>query len=332
MKNNFQVGDIIRGVEGAPYGITDEHMTTGRVIKTDTDGTFAVKITGYPSRPGEIGEVYDDLDPQYFELIRHSEMKPFNRLEALAALAKDKSALLDYDLSSADLSGADLSGADLSGSNLRGADLSGSNLRSADLRGADLSGADLSGSNLRGADLRGSNLRGSNLRSADLRGADLSGADLSGADLSGADLRGADLSGADLRGADLRSADLRSADLSGSNGIMSAIAFMDAHFERTPDGFIAYKTFGSSYSPNSDWKIEPGSVLTEVVNPDRTCSCGCGINVAPLSWVKDNATNGGRLSIWKVLIRWEWLMGVVVPFGSDGKVRCEKVELIEVVK
>ena len=237
MKNNFQVGDIIRGVEGAPYGITDEHMTTGRVIKTDTDGTFTVKITGYPSRPGEIGEVYYNLDPQYFELIRHSEMKPFNRLEALAALAKDKSALLDYDLSSADLSGSNL-----------------------------------------------------------------------------------------------RSADLRSADLSGSNGIMSAIAFMDAHFERTPDGFLAYKTFGSSYSPNSDWKIEPGSVLTEVVNPDRTCSCGCGINVAPLSWVKDNATNGGRLSIWKVLIRWEWLMGVVVPFGSDGKVRCEKVELIEVVK
>ena len=227
MKNNFQVGDIIRGVKGAPYAITDEHMTTGRVIKTDSDGTFAVKITGYPSRPGEIGEVYYNLDPQYFELIRHSEMKPFNRLEALAALAKDKSALLDYDLSGANL---------------------------------------------------------------------------------------------------------RSANLSGANGIMSAIAFMDAHFERTPDGFIAYKTFGSSYSPNSDWKIEPGSVLTEVVNPDRTCSCGCGINVAPLSWVKDNATNGGRLSIWKVLIRWEWLMGVVVPFGSDGKVRCEKVELIEVVK
>ena len=113
---------------------------------------------------------------------------------------------------------------------------------------------------------------------------------------------------------------------------MSAIAFMDAHFERTKDGFIAYKTFGSSYHPNDDWKIEPGSVLSEVVNPDRACSCGCGINVAPLSWVKDNATNGGRLSIWKVLIRWEWLMGIVVPFGSDGKVRCEKVELIEVVK
>ena len=113
---------------------------------------------------------------------------------------------------------------------------------------------------------------------------------------------------------------------------MSAIAFMDAHFERTKDGFIAYKTFGSSYHPNDDWKIEPGSVLSEVVNPDRACSCGCGINVAPLSWVKDNATYGGRLSIWKVLIRWEWLMGVVVPFDSDGKVRCEKVELIEVVK
>nr|DAK65761.1 MAG TPA: hypothetical protein [Caudoviricetes sp.] len=292
MKNNFQVGDIIRGVEGAPYGITDEHMTTGRVIKTDTDGTFTVKITGYPSRPGEIGEVYYNLDPQYFELIQHSEMKPFNRLEALAALAKDKSALLDYDLSSADLSGSDLSGSDLSGS-----DLSGSNL----------SGSDLSGSNLRSANLSGSDLRSANLSGSNLRSANLSGSDLSGSNL-------------------------RSANLSGSNGIMSAIAFMDAHFERTKDGFIAYKTFGSSYHPNDDWKIEPDSVLSEVVNPDRACSCGCGINVAPLSWVKDNATNGGRLSIWKVLIRWEWLMGVVVPFGSDGKVRCEKVELIEVVK
>ena len=357
MKNNFQVGDIIRGVKGAPYAITDEKMEAGRVIKTDTDGTFTVKITGYPSRPGEIGEVYYNLDPQYFELIWHSEMKPFNRLEALAALAKDKSALLDYDLSCADLSGSNLSGsnlrsADLSGSNLRSADLSGSNLSGSDLSGSDLSGSDLSGSNLSGSNLSGSNLRsadlsgsnlrcadlsGSNLRSADLRSADLSGsnlrsADLSGSDLSGSNLRSADLSGSNLSGSNLRSADLSGSNLSGSNGIMSAIAFMDAHFERTPDGFIAYKTFGSSYSPNSNWKIEPGSVLTEVVNPDRTCDCGCGINVAPLGWVKDNATNGGRLSIWKVLIRWEWLMGVVVPFGSDGKVRCEKVELIEVVK
>ena len=247
MSNKFQKNDIIRGTASAPYAITNERMTAGRVISTESDGSFSVLITEYPSIPSEIGEVYNNLDPQYFELIEHRELKPFNRLEALAALAKDKSALLYYDLSCADLSG----------SNLRSADLSGSNLRSADLR---------------------------------------------------------------------------SADLSGSNGIMSAIAFMDAHFERTKDGFIAYKTFGSSYHPNDDWKIEPGSVLSEVVNPDRACSCGCGINVAPLSWVKDNATNGGRLSIWKVLIRWEWLMGVVVPFGSDGKVRCEKVELIEVVK
>ena len=327
MKNNFQVGDIIRGVEGAPYGITDEHMTTGRVIKTDTDGTFTVKITGYPSRPGEIGEVYYNLDPQYFELIQHSEMKPFNRLEALAALAKDKSALLDYDLSSADLSGSDLSGSDLSGSDLSGSNLSGSDLSGSNLRSANLSGSNLSGSNLSGSNLSGSNLSGSDLSGSNLRSANLSGSDLRSANLSGSNLRSANLSGSDLSGSNLRSA-----NLSGSNGIMSAIAFMDAHFERTKDGFIAYKTFGSSYHPNDDWKIEPDSVLSEVVNPDRACSCGCGINVAPLSWVKDNATNGGRLSIWKVLIRWEWLMGVVVPFGSDGKVRCEKVELIEVVK
>ena len=32
------------------------------------------------------------------------------------------------------------------------------------------------------------------------------------------------------------------------------------------------------------------------------------------------------------LICWEWLCGVCVPYGSDGKIRCEKVELLEVVK
>ena len=71
-------------------------------------------------------------------------------------------------------------------------------------------------------------------------------------------------------------------------------------------------------------------MITENVNFNRCEGCGCGINVAPLNWVKRNyGWRGG--AIWKVLIRWEWLCGVCVPYNSDGKIRCERVELLGVV-
>jgi uncharacterized protein YjbI with pentapeptide repeats len=171
---------------------------------------------------------------------------------------------------------------------------------------------DLSGANLSGADLRDANLR-----SADLSGANLSGANLSGADLSRANLSGADLSGADLSGA----------NLSGAKNLISVINFMEAHFQRTIDGYIAYKTFGGQYTPPAYWKIEKGTVIYENVNFDRCQNCGSGINVAPIDWVKKNYEG----DIWKVLIRWEWLCGVCAPYMSDGKIRCERVELIEIV-
>ena len=223
---------------------------------------------------------------------------------------------------------ADLRGADLRGANLRSADLSGAALRSADLSGANLSGADLRGANLRSADLSGADLSGADLRGADLRGANLRSADLSCADLRCADLRCADLRSANLRGANLRSADLSCADLSGAKNLISAINYIDAHFERTANGYIAYKTFGGQYAPPEAWKIEKGSVITENVNFDRCQNCGSGINVAPLEWVKEHY-NG---EVWKVLIRLEWLAGVCVPYMTDGKIRCERVELLEVVK
>ena len=166
------------------------------------------------------------------------------------------------------------------------------------------------------------------LSGANLSGANLSGADLSGADLRRADLRGANLSGADLSGANLRGANLRGANLSGAKNLLSAISYLEANFERTPDGYIAYKTFGGTRAPNANWKIEPNAILDEVVNSNRTDDCGCGINVAPLVWVKRNYQG----DIWKCLIRFEWLAGVVVPYNTDGKIRCERVQLLEVVK
>ena len=127
---------------------------------------------------------------------------------------------------------------------------------------------------------------------------------------------------------DLSGADLRRANLSQTQGLIDAINYMEAHFERTEEGYIAYKTFNSQYTAPDKWKIEPGEILKEVCNPERTCDCGCGINVAPLSWVR--ARQSGQ--IYKMLIRFEWLAGVVVPYNTDGKIRCSRAQIIEVVE
>ena len=192
-------------------------------------------------------------------------------------------------------------------------------LRRADLIDADMIGADLSRADLSGADLSGADLSRANLRRADLSDANLSDADLSRADLSGADLSGADLSGADLSGA----------DLSGASGIMSPIDFMEENFQKTQKGLVVFKTFDNFYKINPNWNIAPGAIISETVNPSRCSNCGCGINVGTLGYVRDN--NKKNLPIWKLLIRWEWLPGVVVPFNTDGKIRCERAELIEIV-
>jgi hypothetical protein len=165
---------------------------------------------------------------------------------------------------------------------------------------------------------------------ADLSWADLSRANLSGANLSGANLSGANLSGANLSGADLSRADLSRANLSGANlsrakGIFDGCAWMLKNFRKTRHGLIVYKSFDSNYAPNPEWKIEPGSVISENVNPSPTEDCGCGINVATKEWVQRNYPNA---TIWRCLIRWAWLPSVVVPYNTDGKIRCGRVQLI----
>lgn len=213
----------------------------------------------------------------------------------------------------------------------------------ADLRGADLYKVNMSSVDLRKADLRSAVLRKADLSRANLSGADLGGADLSRADLSyaflvGANLKNADLCLAKMYCADLResdlseaqlySADMRRADLSGATGLICASDYIKANFESTADGYIAYKTFGYEYDPPEKWRIEPGSVLEESVNQNRADRCGCGINVATLEWVRRESHG----AIWKVLIRWEWLAGVVVPYDTNGKIRCERVELLEMLE
>ena len=232
------------------------------------------------------------------------------------------------DLRGADLSGADLSRADLKEAYLSGVDLRGAYLSGADLSRADLSRADLSRADLREAYLRRADLREANLSGVDLRGADLEEAYLEGADLRGANLKGANLKGADLEGVNLTWADLRGADLSSVRGLLPQTDFIKANFERTTEGIIVYKSFCEHYPIPNDWKIEEGQIIEENCNFTRTNACGCGINVC----TKEYAQKKLEKEVWKLLIKWEWLCGICVPYHTDGKIRCEKAMLLERVK
>jgi hypothetical protein len=128
-----------------------------------------------------------------------------------------------------------------------------------------------------------------------------------------------------------REAKIATVDFSGAKWAkyISSSDYLATHFEKTEPGYIVYKTFNQSFAPPPTWKLEPNSILEEIVNPLITIECGAGINVAPLSWVKSANTN--HQPIWKCLIEWEWLADVVVPLQTDGKIRCGKLRLLEIV-
>ena len=226
------------------------------------------------------------------------------------------------------INGCDLHELDLSGRNLRGCDLSASYLSDCYLSYSDLRDSDLSNSNLSGCDLSDSDLSNSNLGGCIIIDCDLSNSNLSGCNMRGCNLSASDLCYCDMNNCDLSECIMSRIDLSGCDGLVSPIQYMKENFERSADGYIAYKVFNASYIAPSKWEIRPGAVIEETVNANRTDDCGCGINVATLDWVDKNYTG----EVWKVLIRWEWLPGVCVPYNTDGKIRCERVELIEVVQ
>ena len=223
---------------------------------------------------------------------------------------------------------ASLRGAHLNGIDLRGAKLSGADLSYADLRGANLSGADLEFAKLRYTDLVRANLYHVSFSGANLVGAYLNDTNLQDANLSYANLSDAKLNCANLDNVNWRYANLHDTNLSGAKNLLSTVDFLENNFEKTKDGYIAYKCFNGAYPKNEDWEIKSGSVINENVNPNRTDECGCGINVATIDWV--HRTYPYR-TIWRVLIRWEWLCGVCVPYNTDGKIRCERVELIDFI-
>lgn len=119
-------------------------------------------------------------------------------------------------------------------------------------------------------------------------------------------------------------------DFSQSSGALNPSDWMAENLERHEDGYIAYKTFEAVRLSNPNWKIEPGSVINEMVNAGITESCGCGINVSTLRWQEENQPIFHKKGpIWRCLIRWEWLPSVVIPWGTNGKFRCGRVELLD---
>lgn len=141
------------------------------------------------------------------------------------------------------------------------------------------------------------------------------------------DLRSADLSRADLSEADLRGADLSGADLSGAQGMIDPSEWIERTFEVDNLGIIVFKAIGrTSFASPGKWVIEPGEFLTEVVNPIPTFDCGCGVNFATLEWIEENYSAS---DIWKCRILWRDLPSVVVPYNTDGKARCGRLQLIE---
>lgn len=221
------------------------------------------------------------------------------------------------------------------GDGLSEADFSNRDLSGADFRGANLARACFRGTHLAGADFYGASLEEANFADAWLSRAQFSGANLRRANVSGAYLFGANLVGveavdADFSNAYLEQANLTEIDLSGARGLLDPTAWLRDHFEAIADGLIVYKRIGQTdYRPPAHWSIEPGSVLAETVNPNRTDDCGCGVNFATFAWCQSRYFES---QLWKCRISWFDLASVVVPYNTDGKARCARLELIEPIQ
>jgi len=218
---------------------------------------------------------------------------------------------------------------DFRGRNLRGIDLSYGNLSYIDLQQADLCNA-----NLRNVNLYKANLRNANLQYANLRYATLQHSHLFNADLFNANLQNANLQCVNLQDAILQYANLSGANLSGAKGLLDSSTFLTKHFASDDFGIIVYKIFGRMFYSKPDyWQEKIGAVIEEVVDSCRTIDCGCGINCATWEWCQIlKAWRDTRMidtRIWKCRIRWIDLADVVVPYNTDGKIRCGRLELIE---
>jgi uncharacterized protein YjbI with pentapeptide repeats len=210
-----------------------------------------------------------------------------------------------------------------------GADFIDSILSGENLSGANCFGVDFSRANLSGADLTRTNLIRANLSWVDLSGAKLIKANLSWVDLFEANLTEANLSGATLNESRLSGANLTNTNLSNVEGLTNPTEWIEKNGEQHPEGFVFYKVFGLYYPSNPTWKIQAGREITEEVNYSRTDSCGSGVNIATLEWIRSNERYWSNIDIWQVLVKFKDLSQVCVPYSTDGNIRAGRVTLLE---
>lgn len=179
-------------------------------------------------------------------------------------------------------------------------------------------------------DLMGIDLSKANLTAVGFAETDLSYANLDGADMREAYLRHANLRGASLWNANLEGADINDANFSGAFGLLSPARWIEKNFRTDKDGVIVYKSIHNTiYRPPARWIIAPGKYIHEVVNPCPTSTCACGINFGTKKWCLENFPTA---DLWKCRIHWLDLASVVVPYNTDGKARCGKLQLIKKIK
>ena len=178
---------------------------------------------------------------------------------------------------------------------------------------------------LNDAELNDAELNDAELNNAKLNYAELKNAKLNNAKLNDAELKNAKLNNAELKNAKLNDAELNNADLSGVTGLLNSADFM-SQFKKDKRGILVYKSIGNTfYDMPSKWIVAEGEFITEIPNPNRSVACGCGVNFATLDWCKANFRDS---TIWLCRINWIDLSDVAVPYNTDGKARCARLELI----
>lgn len=64
----FKVGDIVKGINNNSYGITNQDMYKGKIIKIRKNGCIDIKILDHKVK-NRIGDIFPDLNPKYFNFV-----------------------------------------------------------------------------------------------------------------------------------------------------------------------------------------------------------------------------------------------------------------------
>lgn len=67
----FKVGDRVRGTKNKMYGVTNQDMYKGRIVRIRDDGDIDIEVLEHKSKE-QIGRRYYYLDPEWFELVDYT--------------------------------------------------------------------------------------------------------------------------------------------------------------------------------------------------------------------------------------------------------------------